>query len=495
MPQERYDFVNDDSTPMYEKEEGSKKSIYLLWGDRVKVLEEGRERVKVKARGQTGWVEKDALGGESLLELYFIDVGQGDGILIKTPSFRHIMIDGGFPRGKQDTGKNAADFVDWKFVEDYGMEHIDLDAMIVSHCDEDHYGGLSDLLDVRQSDELDAKYVHVERFYHAGLSWWVPDDGDGRTLGPYEKVGRESYWTRLLEDRDAVEQASNEGDPHQLAGNWGKFFDKVLSTQTHNGEPTPVERLSHASGYVPEFGPDVVGEPSIKVLGPVEFEGPCLRRFSGGNSQNTNGVSLLLRVDFGNARMILTGDLNKRSQLALLADYEGEEDEFACDVAKACHHGSEDISYTFLSALKPSATIISSGDNEGHDHPRPSIISASALTGYVQLDEDGEGLVTPLVYSTELARSVDLGIPTKLEELDKDGEVTDTLRGAAFRRSLLHLKGTRRKTKKAEYARVVGRLIYGLVNVRTDGKRILCATLDEQKSKWRIKSFAARFQS
>ena len=45
-----------------------------------------------------------ALSGESLLELYFVDVGQGDGVLIKKPGFRHLMIDGGFPRSTQDTG-------------------------------------------------------------------------------------------------------------------------------------------------------------------------------------------------------------------------------------------------------------------------------------------------------------------------------------------------------------------------------------------------------
>jgi hypothetical protein len=40
---------------------------------------------------------------------------------------------------------------------------------------------------------------------------------------------------------------------------------------------------------------------------------------------------------------------------------------------------------------------------------------------------------------------------------------------------------------------VVGGLIYGLVNVRTDGSKILCATLDEQDDSWRIKTFSSRF--
>jgi len=59
--------------------------------------------------------------------------------------------------------------------------------------------------------------------------------------------------------------------------------------------------------------------------------------------------------------------------------------EFLCDVAKACHHGSDDVSYEFLSAMRPAVTVISSGDNEGHDHPRPGIVAASATTGHLEI--------------------------------------------------------------------------------------------------------------
>jgi hypothetical protein len=57
-------------------------------------------------------------------------------------------------RASQPSGKNAADFVDWKFVKDYGLERIHLDVMMASHNDADHYGGLSDLLGVDTADEL-----------------------------------------------------------------------------------------------------------------------------------------------------------------------------------------------------------------------------------------------------------------------------------------------------------------------------------------------------
>ena len=123
---------------------------------------------------QWGWVRKRDLGRQPLLEIYFIDVGQGDGVLIRTPNGRHILIDGGWPRRSQPTGTNAADFLDWKFIKDYEAADnaIELDAMICSHNDQDHYGGLWDLLNPRESDHLVAEQVFVERFYHAGLSWW-----------------------------------------------------------------------------------------------------------------------------------------------------------------------------------------------------------------------------------------------------------------------------------------------------------------------------------
>lgn len=489
------DYVKTDTTPLYSAKTDNAKVCHLLWGDGVRFLPGGKSggRRKVKARGRIGWVTTKDLGGNSLLEFYFIDVGQGDGILIKTPDFRHVMIDGGFHRYVQDTGKNAADFVDWKFVKDYGKKRIDLDAMIVSHCDADHYGGLSDLLDVSQSNELKASGVRVEKLYHAGLSWWRTS-ANGKTLGPSEPKNGQKFWTRLLDNRSSVKKAITTGPGNKLHGLWKKFFEIVYNTKRKSGQPTSIQRLSHLDQYVPGFAPGAQNQPTIRVLGPVEFKvngKPAVRKFTGGNSKNTNGVSLLLRVDYGRTRVILTGDLNQASQTTLLDDYTGRRSEFQCDVAKSCHHGSEDISYRFLEAMRPAVTVISSGDNEGHDHPRPSVIAASATTGYMELKDDK--LVTPLVYSTELARSVDFGHPTKLEEKDANGKTTNTLRGKALMRSVLHLKKTKRDYVKLEHALVVGGLIYGLVNIRTDGDRILCATMDEKSKKWRIETIKSRF--
>jgi glyoxylase-like metal-dependent hydrolase (beta-lactamase superfamily II) len=195
-------YVSQDTDPMYAAASGKKKSLDLLWGDQVTVLKEETPRSRVHARAKTGYVSNTSLGYESLLEIYFIDVGQGDGILIRTPDNRHIMIDGGYKRACQPCGKNAADFVDWKFARDYGLTQIHLDAMMASHCDADHYGGLFDLLNVSENNELDAKDVRVDSFYHAGVAWWKNPVNGARWLGPTSPEGR--FLTQLMGNRTDV---------------------------------------------------------------------------------------------------------------------------------------------------------------------------------------------------------------------------------------------------------------------------------------------------
>lgn len=47
--------------------------------------------------------------------------------------------------------------------------------------------------------------------------------------------------------------------------------------------------------------------------------------------------------------------------------------------------------------------------------------------------------------------------------------------------------------KRAWRSRIMEKNHYGLVNVRTDGKTIMCATLNETEEKWITHSFPARF--
>ena len=67
-------------------------------------------------------------------KLTAIDIGQGDAILITTPSGRNILIDSG-PNDRRDSGKDII----VPYLRHSGI--LTLDALVVTHADADHFGG------------------------------------------------------------------------------------------------------------------------------------------------------------------------------------------------------------------------------------------------------------------------------------------------------------------------------------------------------------------
>ncbi len=73
-------------------------------------------------------------GARPSWKLTAIDIGQGDAILITTPSGRNILIDSG-PNDRKDSGKDII----VPFLRHSGI--LTLDALVVTHADADHFGG------------------------------------------------------------------------------------------------------------------------------------------------------------------------------------------------------------------------------------------------------------------------------------------------------------------------------------------------------------------
>ncbi|MBN6205903.1 MBL fold metallo-hydrolase [Ralstonia pickettii] len=69
------------------------------------------------------------------MRVHFIDVGQGDSILIETPEKQNILIDGGEP----EAGPKLI-----SYLEENNIDEIDL--LIATHPDIDHIGGLNEIL-------------------------------------------------------------------------------------------------------------------------------------------------------------------------------------------------------------------------------------------------------------------------------------------------------------------------------------------------------------
>lgn len=73
------------------------------------------------------------------LEVTMLDVGQGDGIYIKTPDGKTVMVDGG-----SSDKAGLAEYTIEPFL--YYMGDSRIDMWIITHMDSDHYNGLLDIL-------------------------------------------------------------------------------------------------------------------------------------------------------------------------------------------------------------------------------------------------------------------------------------------------------------------------------------------------------------
>lgn len=78
--------------------------------------------------------------GDESLELHVLDVGQGDAILLRTPSGRWVLIDAGPRTSRGDAGRRVV----LPFLRRVGVR--ELSAVIATHGDADHIGGMPAVL-------------------------------------------------------------------------------------------------------------------------------------------------------------------------------------------------------------------------------------------------------------------------------------------------------------------------------------------------------------
>lgn len=482
-----------------------KPKVALLWGDPVYVISIAGGKATVSAKGHHLELPLADLMDDPLLCIFQIDVGQGDGALVHLPDDRWMMVDGGPPKKSSNSGRIASDFVDWKMFVDqswrkefaFGGPRFVLDAVVCTHPDEDHFGGFEPLTKRVRDGVLEYGAV-----FHCGLGRFQGQAtafANGQGFGQLGEVRGttlpDAYVTTVLDGFDDVRELSAEtaARPWKLSGGYARWLQSLAELE--GAGVGGLQRVHRGLGHLPGFAP-APNAASVNVLGPVDepLNGqPALRYLDTAGlssmkqpSLTRNGHSVVLRIDYDRVRILLTGDLNFRSQAVLLKHVPAAE--FSCHVAKACHHGSEDVSSTFLQAMSPWATMISSGDNESYAHPRAKMLG---LTGALnQLRQEGGSIqylglqepryAAPLMYSTELSRSI---------ELFDCFAVFDKEDRRVAKASIQAVGRTKRaggvKAPSGDW--LLGtRMIYGLINVRTDGKRILLGVLKESESSFQV---------
>jgi competence protein ComEC len=107
---------------------------------------------------------------------------------------------------------------------------------------------------------------------------------------------------------------------------------------------------------------------------------------------DANETSVVLRVNYGAHRMLLTGDAEGAEERWLLAAYGPEA--LRADVLKLGHHGSRTSSSVgFLDAVQPRVGIASVGAGNRYGHPAPETLGNLLRRGVPVLRTDVEGSI------------------------------------------------------------------------------------------------------
>jgi len=399
----------------------------LLMGEWAEKLEEVGDELKIRFRGGIGYAPKENFGNDRTLEIYFIDVGQGDAILVQTPDDKRILIDGGKNEG-------AHSFLKWKYhLKKYSKI---FEAVILTHGDEDHLKGLIEIL----NDEK----VLVKSIYHNGIAL-----RSGRSLGNVTQDGE--YLVELYDDVEDLRAKYDQLTP--LYRNWVDAVNNARKrAEKYNQQPESERaeridfkccRADQETERLSIGGPDGL---QVIFVGPINYgsrNSPKLKVFSKDAGKTINGNSVAVLLQYKKARVLLCGDMNADSTRPFLERHGGEA--LRANVFKANHHGSQDFATDFLDAVKPWVSVVSSGDFPDYGHPRAVLLGC--LGRYAP-----SSVQQPLVFSTELAAAFKPLSASRISELDKPKEKLKSI------------------SKKDTRIHLYEKTMHGMINIRTDGK-------------------------
>ncbi len=277
--------------------------------------------------------------GEGDLQVHFIDVGQGDCILILFPDGKDMLID----CGNKSSGYSfdeTAEYLDTYITDDT------LDYMMLTHGDEDHVEYLDNILEMYQVNNI-----------------FMPN-----ILAAPNGTGASSV--ELREQIDAIddEKIAMFTDPDVLTSNmYAEFFVAAFNEPDCN-VMLNIDPSSTENSIV------ITDEANTYRLA---FYCPTQEYYNESNlnsAEKKNAVSPIGILEYNGFRIVLTGDSNEINEPLFVDRIGGELD---CDVLKVGHHGSETSSTEeFLNAIDCEYAVIScKADGNTFYHPRQTTLN------------------------------------------------------------------------------------------------------------------------
>jgi len=243
------------------------------------------------------------------MHLQFLDVGQGDAILIQTPEGHNILIDGGPKSNVMEELSDTLPFF-----------NRDIDFMVLTHPHADHLEGLVEVLE---------RY-RVKAVLITGVA--------------YNNV----YYDEFLKELSRLVSEGGE------SGDGG------------NGE-SGVAGESGFKLFIAQANMDFrVGSVLFDVIYPISS-------LAGREVTNLNNSSIVMRVSYkdlggsdGEQRILLSGDCEIECEEEILA----EGIDLRADIYKAGHHGSKTASSpSYVQAIAPKIAVIQCGEGNKFGHP------------------------------------------------------------------------------------------------------------------------------
>lgn len=276
------------------------------------------------------------------LKIVYMDVGQGDGVLLRTSGHGGILIDGG-----SSSNKRVGEYVMVPVLKYYGVSEIEY--AFVSHGDADHVSGLEYLLNEEQSG------VHV-------VNLVLPEYGD----------------------QDALQELKSEATANNVNIIYMKPGDNITYNHQH-AETINIECLYPDE----EAGQSVLDTNNLSMILKTtitwdvrEADIENLNK----SSDSDASLSLLFVGDAGIAAEKRLIELYGKNSLGEISD------SIACDILKVGHHGSRNSSGSdFLKRVSAMYGIISCGKDNRYGHPHAETLERLKMadTKYMTTKEHG----------------------------------------------------------------------------------------------------------
>lgn len=294
-----------------------------------------------------GFVIEEGAPEPSPLRVTFLDVGQG----------LAVLLDCGGRFAMYDMGPDSAGVIDSLVTR--GVDT--LEWVVVSHNHRDHAGGFMELAGAARGDGCgsvagvgDAPRVYVRRLYVG------PDTSGGFIRDSVLRVARgfgipvDTLVRGMSLGLAACGAVAGIGDAGGLPSGDGDSLGQL------SGDADAIGQFSGDGEGSRGLSSNIGDAPRFDVLWPPDYV-----------REGGNPASVVVRVEFGAASLLLTGDLDSAGERRLLE----LSPTLSAGLLQVPHHGSAgSSSLRFISRVAPDYAVVSVGAGNAYGHPREEVV-------------------------------------------------------------------------------------------------------------------------